>query len=67
MSGVFAIWIRHDSTHSRIMRIVIFAYLLKAVIEVNLDLLDTVDKTGTYWTGHLSSENYALIGYDAAF
>ena len=40
---------------------------VKAVIEVNLDLLDTVDKTGTYWTGHLTSENYALIGFDAAF
>ncbi len=40
---------------------------VKAVIEVNLDLLDTVDQTGTYWTGHLSSENYALIGFDAAF
>ena len=49
------------------MQIVIFAYLLKAVIEVNLDLLDTVDKTGTYWTGHLTGENYALIGFDAAF
>ncbi len=40
---------------------------VKAVIEVNLDLLDTVDKTGTYWTGHLTGENYALIGFDAAF
>ena len=40
---------------------------VKAVIEVNMDLLDTVDQTGTYWTGHLSSENYALIGFDAAF
>ena len=40
---------------------------VKAVIEVNFDLLDTVDKTGTYWTGHLTGENYALIGFDAAF
>ncbi|NOR42153.1 MAG: hypothetical protein GQ572_02375 [Gammaproteobacteria bacterium] len=40
---------------------------VKGVIEVNLDLLDTVDKTGTYWTGHLTGENYALIGFDAAF
>jgi len=40
---------------------------VKGVIEVNLDLLDSVDKTGTYWTGHLSGENYALIGFDAAF
>lgn len=40
---------------------------VKGVIEVNLDLLDTVDKVGTYWTGHLTGENYALIGFDAAF
>ena len=40
---------------------------VKAVMEVNLDLLDTVNQTGTYWTGHLSSEHYALIGFDAAF
>jgi len=40
---------------------------VKGVIEVNLDLLDTVDKTGTYWTGHLTGENYALVGFDAAF
>ncbi|MGD2054800.1 MAG: hypothetical protein PVG45_11900 [Gammaproteobacteria bacterium] len=40
---------------------------IKGVIEVNLDLLDTVDQTGTYYTGHLTGENYALIGFDAAF
>ena len=40
---------------------------VKGVIEFNLDLLDSVDKTGTYWTGHLTGENYALIGFDAAF
>ncbi|MCG6937483.1 MAG: hypothetical protein LJE83_04840 [Gammaproteobacteria bacterium] len=40
---------------------------VKAVIEINVDLLHTVDKTGAYWTGHLSSENYALAGFDAAF
>ncbi len=40
---------------------------IKGVIEVNLDLLDPVDKAGTYWTGHLTGENYALIGFDAAF
>ncbi|MDT8452476.1 MAG: hypothetical protein RQ936_07005 [Gammaproteobacteria bacterium] len=40
---------------------------VKGVIEVNFDLLDTVDKTGTYWTGHLTGEDYALIGIDAAF
>jgi hypothetical protein len=40
---------------------------LKGVIEINIDLLDTVNWTGTYYTGHLSSENYALVGFDAAF
>ena len=40
---------------------------VKAVIEVNMDLLDTVDKTGTCWMGHLTSENYALIGFDTVF
>ncbi len=40
---------------------------VKGVIEVNADLLDEVAKTGTYWTGHLSSENYALVGFDVAF
>ncbi len=40
---------------------------IKGVIEVNFDLLDTVDQTGTYFTGHLTGENYALIGFDAAF
>ncbi len=40
---------------------------VKGVIEFNIDLLDTVDKTGTYWTGHLTGEDYALIGFDAAF
>lgn len=40
---------------------------LKGVIEVNFDLLDTVNQTGTYYTGHLTGENYALVGFDAAF
>lgn len=40
---------------------------VKGVIELNADLQDTVSKTGTYWTGHLTGENYALIGFDAAF
>jgi len=40
---------------------------IKGIMEVNLDLLDTVNKTGVYWTGHLTGENYALIGFDAAF
>ena len=40
---------------------------IKGVIEVNYDFLDPVAKTGTYWTGHLTGENYALLGFDAAF
>jgi hypothetical protein len=40
---------------------------VKGVIEVNYDLLDKKDKTGTYWTGHLNQEHYVLLGFDAAF
>lgn len=40
---------------------------VKGVFEVNIDLLDTVAKSGTFWTGHLTGESYALIGFDAAF
>ena len=40
---------------------------IKGIIEVNLDLLDEVPQTGTYYTGHLTGENYALAGFDAAF
>ncbi len=40
---------------------------IKGIIELNGDLLGVEEKTGTYWTGHLSSENYALVGFDAAF
>ena len=40
---------------------------IKGVIEANLDLLDPVAQTGTYFTGHLTGENYALVGFDAAF
>jgi hypothetical protein len=40
---------------------------VKGVIELNIDLLDAVDHSGTYYTGHLTGENYALIGFDAAF
>jgi hypothetical protein len=40
---------------------------VKGVIEFNVDLLDTVAQTGSYYTGHLTGENYALIGFDAAF
>ena len=40
---------------------------VKGVFEVNADLLDVEPKTGNYWTGHLTGENYALLGFDAAF
>lgn len=40
---------------------------LKGVIEVNYDLLDEVQQSGSYYTGHLSSEDYILFGFDAAF
>jgi len=40
---------------------------IKGVIEVNFDLLDSVNQTGIYYTGHITGENYALLGFDAAF
>ena len=40
---------------------------VKGSVEVNLDLLDTVDQTGVYYTGHLTGEDYLLLGLDAAF
>ncbi len=40
---------------------------VKGVAEVNFDFLDKREKTGTYYTGHLSKENYLLFGFDAAF
>ncbi|MGD8547426.1 MAG: hypothetical protein PVJ10_05595, partial [Thiohalophilus sp.] len=40
---------------------------VKGVIELNADLQDKVDQTGTYYTGHLTNENYVLVGFDAAF
>ena len=40
---------------------------VKGVMEFNVDLLDTVDQTGTYYTGHLTGEDYVLLGFDAAF
>jgi len=40
---------------------------IKGVIEINIDLLDTVNQTGTFWTGHLSGESNLLLGFDAAF
>jgi len=44
-----------------------FMLNIKGVIEYNIDLLDKVQQTGTYYTGHLSKEDYLLIGFDAAF
>ncbi len=40
---------------------------VKGVIELNYDFLDTEAQTGTYYTGHLTNENYILFGFDAAF
>lgn len=40
---------------------------VKGIAEVNVDFLDEVEKTGTFWTGHLTKENYVLFGFDAAF
>jgi hypothetical protein len=40
---------------------------VKGIVEVNIDLLDDVAKTGEFWTGRLTKENYVLFGFDAAF
>lgn len=40
---------------------------VKGLIELNYDLLRKSEKSGLYWTGHLSQENYVLLGFDAAF
>jgi len=40
---------------------------VKGVIEANYDFLDKEVQTGTYYTGHLTKENYILFGFDAAF
>lgn len=40
---------------------------VKGILEINGDLLDKDPQTGTYFTGHLSRENYVLFGFDAAF
>jgi len=40
---------------------------VKGIMEVNADFQDTETKSGTLYTGHLTSENYALVGFDAAF
>lgn len=40
---------------------------VKGIVEVNLDFLDKTKPSGPYYTGHLSSENYILFGFDAAY
>lgn len=40
---------------------------VKGVLELNYDLLDEEAQSGTYYTGHLTQENYVLMGFDAAF
>ncbi len=40
---------------------------VKGVLELNVDFLDEEAQSGLYYTGHLSKENYVLVGIDAAF
>lgn len=40
---------------------------VKGVVEFNLDFLNKSRPTGPYFTGHLSKENYVLVGFDTAF
>jgi major membrane immunogen (membrane-anchored lipoprotein) len=40
---------------------------VKGVLELNYDFLDEEAQTGTYYTGHLTKENYFLVGFDAAY
>jgi len=40
---------------------------VKALVEINADLLDKEAQTGQYYTGHLDQEHYILVGFDAAF
>jgi hypothetical protein len=40
---------------------------VKGVVELNVDFLDEEPQSGDYYTGHLSKENYFLVGIDAAF
>ncbi len=40
---------------------------VKGIIEMNYDFLDKEQQSGTYYTGHLTEENYLLVGFDAAF
>ena len=40
---------------------------VKGILEVNGDFQATESQTGNLYTGHLTKENYALVGFDAAF
>lgn len=40
---------------------------VKGQIEANVDLPSKEPQTGQFFTGHLSKENYVLVGIDAAF
>ena len=40
---------------------------VKGVLELNVDFLDEEAQSGQFFTGHLSKENYFLVGIDAAF
>jgi hypothetical protein len=44
-----------------------FMLNVKGVIELNVDFLEKEEQSGLYYTGHLSRENYILLGFDAAF
>ena len=40
---------------------------VKGIIELNVDMLDPRQRTGPFFTGHLTREHYILFGFDAAF
>jgi hypothetical protein len=40
---------------------------VKGIAEVNIDFLGEDSRDGTYYTGHLTREDYILFGFDAAF
>jgi len=40
---------------------------VKGITEINIDFLDEDKQRGSFYTGHLSKEDYILFGFDAAF
>ena len=40
---------------------------VKGLIELNVDTLGKKNRSGPFYTGHLTRENYLLFGIDAAF